>query len=199
MAKKMKPGQKRCPSCGASVNGPRTKNCPKCGHEFKGKPQKGPTAKAAPAKPKKNGGKVTLDKPQVNKAQAVRDYLKDHPAALSSEVAATLKKQGIDITPNYAAAIKVSINKTHAAKKAAKKEAVAVAAAPAPAAVEKPATNGGTITLEQVKKVAQTVKAMGGYQRMTEVLDVIKASGGVKKFKDLAEAISATSTDAIPF
>ena len=68
-----------------------------------------------------------------------------------------------------------------------------------PAAVEKPATNGGTITLEQVKKVAQTVKAMGGFQRMTEVLDIIKASGGVKKFKDLAEAITATSPDDIPF
>ena len=53
--------------------------------------------------------------------------------------------------------------------------------------------------MPEVKKVAQTVKAMGGFQRMTEVLDVIKASGGVKKFKDLAEAITATSPDDIPF
>ena len=76
MAKKMKPGHKLCPSCGASVSGPRTKVCPKCSYEFNGKR---PTAKAAPAtakpitvepaKPTKDGG----DKPQVNKAQAVRD------------------------------------------------------------------------------------------------------------------------------
>ena len=95
--------------------------------------------------------------------------------------------------------IKTKLNKTVTAKKAVKKEVVTVAAAPAPTAVEKPATNGGTITLEQVKNVAQTVKALGGFQRMTEVLDVIKESGGVKKFRELAEAISATSTDAIPF
>ena len=46
--------------------------------------------------------------------------------------------------------------------------------------------------MPEVKRVARTVKAMGGFQRMTEVLDVIKAAGGVKKFKDLAEAITAT-------
>ena len=127
MAKKMKPGQKRCPGCGASVKGPRTKNCPKCGHEFNGKPQ---------------------------------------------EVAT---------------------------KKAAKKPAVAAAAAPA--VVEKP-TNGGTITLDQVKKVAHTIKSLGGFQHVIEVLEVIRELGGVKKFKDLAEAMSvpATVTDNdIPF
>jgi len=74
-----------------------------------------------------------------------------------------------------------------------------VASTPAPAAVEKPTANGGTITLEQVKKVAQTIKTIGGYQRMIEVLDVIKASGGVKKFKDLAEAITVSETDVVSF
>jgi len=76
--------------------------------------------------------------------------------------------------------------------------AVAGAAAPAPAAVEKPAKPNGTITLEQIKKVAQTIKTLGGYQRMTEVLEVIKQAGGVKKFKDLAEAMTCPETDAIP-
>ena len=72
MAKKMKPGQKRCPSCGTSVSGPRTKNCPKCGHEFNGKPQKVAAPKAAPAtaipavvavteKPTKPVDTITLD------------------------------------------------------------------------------------------------------------------------------------------
>ena len=192
MAKKMKPGQKRCPSCGAAVSGPRAKTCPKCGHAFNGKPQKAPTAKAAPAKPTKTGG----DKPEINKAQAVRDYLTANLGAGPTAVVAALEKKGIDVAPNYVAAIKGRLSKTNTAKKlpAATKPAVVV-----PAAVEKPVTNGGTITLEQVKQVAQTVKAMGGFQRMTEVLDVIKASGGVKKFKDLAEAITATSPDDIPF
>ncbi len=34
MAKKMKPGYKRCPQCGAPVKGARTKVCPKCSHQF---------------------------------------------------------------------------------------------------------------------------------------------------------------------
>ena len=96
MAKKMKPGQKRCPSCGAMVKGPRTKTCPKCGHGFNGKPQE-----AA-----KNGGTVTLDRTQVNKSQAVRDYLKDHPKAMNNEIATALSKQGIKMTPDHIAAIK---------------------------------------------------------------------------------------------
>ena len=119
MAKKMKPGQKRCPSCGTSVKGPRTKACPKCGHEFNG------------------NHKAPLPK-------------RHRPAA--------------------------------------------------PAVVEKPTKPADTITLDHVKKVAQTVKVIGGLPRVLEVLDVIKELGGVKKFKDLAEAMTATdSTDDIPF
>jgi len=82
--------------------------------------------------------------------------------------------------------------KTHAIKP------VVAAPTPATVAVEKP-TNGSGITLEQVKKVAQTVKATGGYQRMTEVLEVIKAAGGVKKFKELAEAMTVSETDVVLF
>jgi uncharacterized Zn finger protein (UPF0148 family) len=118
MAKKMKPGQKRCPTCGAGVSGTRTKICPMCGHGFNGKPQESPAHEAAPA---------------------------------------------------------------------------TVASA-------KPTTNGGgTITLDQVKKVAHTIKSLGGFQHVTEVLEVIKEMGGVKKFKDLAEAMSVTETNDIPF
>ena len=138
-------------------------------------------------------------KQAVSKTQAVRDYLKAHPGAMSKEIAAALTKQGVKINAGHVANIKTKINKETATKKAAKKPAVAVAAVPAaPAVVEKP-TNGGAITLEQVKKVACTIKTIGGFQRVLEVLEVIKESGGVKKFKDLAEAMTATSTDAIPY
>ena len=148
MAKKMKPGKKRCPSCGASVKGPRTKDLPEVWSRIQGKASKAP-----------------LPKPHQHQ-------------------------------PSRA---------SRPAKKPAKKPAAAVvAASAAPAAVEKPTTNGGgTITLDQVKKVAQTIKTLGGFQRMTEVLAVIKECGGVKKFKDLAEAMTvaetATTTDAVPF
>jgi hypothetical protein len=198
MAKKMKPGEKRCPNCEASVKGPRTKTCPKCGHEFKGKPRKVSTLETAPAVVEQaamNGGTFTPDQPKVNKAQAVRDYVKRHPGAVRGEIAAALNKQGIEITPGHVAAIRTKMKKGETAKQAAP-----VAAAPAaPAAVEQPAKNGGTLTLDQVKQVARTVKTLGGFQRMAEVLEVIKELGGVKKFKELAEAMTATVWDDIPF
>ena len=45
-------------------------------------------------------------KPKVNKAQSVRDYLKDHSGAANKEVAEALTKQGIKITANHVANIK---------------------------------------------------------------------------------------------
>jgi hypothetical protein len=137
-------------------------------------------------------------KQAITKTQAVRDYLKDHPEAMSGEIAAALTKQGVTINAGHVANIKTKINKESGTKKAAKKPAVAAIPA-APAVVEKPTKNGDSITLEQVKKVAQTIKTLGGLQRVTEVLAVIKELGGVKKFKDLAEAMSVTATDAIPY
>ena len=139
-------------------------------------------------------------KPKISKAQAVRDYLKDHPGAMNVEIATALAKQGIKLTPAHVGTIKAIDKKSRTAKKAAKKAVAAVAAAPAaPAVVEKPAKNGDTITLEQVKQVAHTIQMLGGLQRVIEVLAVIKDLGGVKKFKDLAEAMTVTSTDYIPF
>ena len=70
-------------------------------------------------------------KPKVNKTQAVKNYLKGHPKAVSSQIAAALNKRGIKITPSYVANIKTNINKTRTDKAAARKRAKAVAAAPA--------------------------------------------------------------------
>jgi len=137
-------------------------------------------------------------KQKVNKTQAVRDYLKTHPKAMSGEIAAALNKQGIKITPSHVANIKTQINKARTAKKAAKQQA-AVEVAPEP----KP---GATVTLEQVKATALLVKTLGGYGHVNELLGLIKEVGGVKKFKDLLEAMSVPEeamsvpeTDAIPF
>ena len=133
-------------------------------------------------------------KPKVSKTQAVRDYLKEHPGAGNVEIAAALTKQGIKITRGHVSVIKSKDSKTHAIKKAAKKPTVVEAPA-----VEKPAKNGDTLTLTQIKLVAATIKTLGGIRRVMEVLAVIKELGGVKKFRDLAEAMSATGTGDVSF
>jgi uncharacterized protein (DUF2345 family) len=136
-------------------------------------------------------------KQKVSKTQAVRDYLKTHPKAMSGEIAAALNKQGIKIKPGHVANIKTQINKARTSKKAAKKQAAVEIAAPA--AVEAAAKAPATVTLEHVKAVALTVRTLGGSVRLYELLGLIKEVGGLKKFKDLLEAISGPETDAIPF
>jgi uncharacterized Zn finger protein (UPF0148 family) len=59
--------------------------------------------------------------------------------------------------------------------------------APEPAApVEKEAN---TVTVEQVKAVAQTIKAIGGFDRLNELLGLIREVGGLRRFKDLLDAM----------
>jgi len=140
-------------------------------------------------------------KREFNKTQAVRDYLKDHPDAQNKDIAAALTEKGIEITASHVAAIKTKLNMMGKAKRRPKPVAVTQALAATSTVaevVEKPAKNGN-ITLEQVKKVAQTVKALGGYQKMTEVLETIKEAGGPKKFKELAEAMTVTEPEDIVF
>lgn len=70
------------------------------------------------------------------------------------------------------------------------------APAPEPAVAEKKAD---TVTFEQIKAVTQTVKAIGGFNRLNDLLGLIKDVGGLKKFKDLLAAMSAPETDDIPY
>jgi hypothetical protein len=144
-----------------------------------------------------NGDIDMAKKQKVNKSQAVRDYLKSHPKAMSGEIATALTKQGIKITPGHVANIKTQINKARTVKKAAKKQAAAEAAAPT--VVEMPAKAADTVTLEHVKAVALTISAHGGAVRLYDLLALIKEVGGLKKFKDLLEAIAGAKTDDIPF
>jgi len=71
-------------------------------------------------------------------------------------------------------------------------------AAPAaePVAAEK---KTDTVTFEQVRAVTQTVKTIGGFNRLNELLGLIKDVGGLKKFKDLLAAMSAPEADDIRF
>ena len=142
-------------------------------------------------------------KQKVNKSQAVRDYAKAHPEATSGEIVAALNKKGITITANYAANIKSQSKKKRRASKAKKPQMVEAVTA---VTEEKTEKVGATVTLEHVKAVALTIKALGGFTRLNELLGLIKEVGGVKKFKDLLEAMSVpeetmsvSETDAIPF
>ncbi len=135
-------------------------------------------------------------KPQVTKTQAVRNYLKAHSKAKSSEIAAALTKQGITITPPHVAAIKSKANAKRRARKVREKAAAAMPACPAASAeAARAAKPSDALTIQHVKAVAQTVKMIGGFDRLKELLAVIHEVGGLKKFRDLLEAMAATEDD----
>jgi hypothetical protein len=54
-------------------------------------------------------------------------------------------------------------------------------------------------TFDQVRAVTQTVKTIGGFARLHELLGLVKEVGGLRKMKELLEAMSVPETDAIPF
>jgi uncharacterized Zn finger protein (UPF0148 family) len=62
------------------------------------------------------------------------------------------------------------------------------------ATVEKPTKNGDVVTLEHVKAVAQTVRTIGGFGRLNELLGLIREVGGVRRFKDLSDAMSVAES-----
>jgi hypothetical protein len=135
---------------------------------------------------------------EVNKTKAVKEYMKAHPKAMSSEIATALKKQGVEITPGYVANIKTKMkNKRHARKAA--KAAAGVAAGPVGATAEAPVKTGEGITLDQIKAVANMVKMVGGFDAFRNMLDVIREVGGMKRFRDILDAMAFSSHDDIPF
>jgi hypothetical protein len=134
-------------------------------------------------------------KAKVNKTKAVGEYLKAHPKAMSSEIAAALTKQGIKINPGHVANIKTKLKSRRLAKKAAAAKPVTGAATPAPAATvaaEAPAMPANAITLDQIKAVGKMVKSVGGFGCFREMLDVIRMVGGLKRLRDILDAMAIT-------
>ena len=90
------------------------------------------------------------EQPEVNKAQTVRKYLKEHRDALPKDVSEALKGQGIDVTPNYVSNIKFQLGLKKRRKKAAASGA---------AAAEMPA--GDAISLSALLEAKKLVEKLG--------------------------------------
>jgi hypothetical protein len=73
----------------------------------------------------------------VNKSQAIRNYVKAHPSSGNSEIVAELAKQGVQVTPNLVATVKVKINMRAAATAGVKKPAADISNETTPASVNK--------------------------------------------------------------
>jgi hypothetical protein len=71
---------------------------------------------------------------------------------------------------------------------------------PAPETASAPAEKkADTVTFEQISAVTRMAKAIGGFNRLDELLDLVKQVGGLRKMKGLVEAMSAPQMGEIPF
>ena len=89
---------------------------------LKGKHAAKKAAKAAkPASP----AAAAQGKQKVNKSQAVRDFLKANPGMQNKDVADSLTKSGVKVSPNYVASIKGKLKVRRGRRRKAVKAAVA--------------------------------------------------------------------------
>ncbi len=92
-------------------------------------------------------------KREVNKSQAVRDYLAAHPDAKNPEVKEALAKKGIEITTNYVSIIKGQAKQAKAPKKAEVK---------------------GNIGVPELRAAMALVKAAGSFEGAAQALAIVK-------------------------
>ena len=91
-------------------------------------------------------------KPEVNKTQAIRDFLKANKKATNSEVVTALAKQGVSVTSNYVSTIKTKHNK----RRQVVKKAVAT----------------GSIGIPEIKSALAFIKSIGSVAAAKQALQV---------------------------
>ncbi len=118
---------------------------------------------------KKSGG--------PNKSQAIRDYYAAHPDAKPKEIAAELKKAGIDVSAAFISTIR-STSMGKSKKKKTGKSAGRPVGRPAsgrspgrPAASSK---KSGNISIESLIKAKALVKELGGIDNVMTTLAALK-------------------------
>ncbi len=98
-------------------------------------------------------------KRKVNKSQMVRDYMKAHPAATSSEIAEALTKQGTKISSGHVANIKSkSKQRRRAVKTVRAKRGVSVPEIKAALALIK--ASGSASAAKEAVSAAEEIRAM---------------------------------------
>jgi hypothetical protein len=104
---------------------------------------------------------------KVNKAQSVCDYLRANPGTANKDVADALKKQGIEITPNYVANIK---SKKAAGKGKRKRRQTAATAMSAKSGVGLPEIKAAFSLLKHCGGIAQAREALAAAVEIQKIL-----------------------------
>ncbi len=120
-------------------------------------------AAEATAKAKTNGNlKATDMKPEVNKMQAARDYLKANKKAKAQEVVDALAQQGITTTVGYVRTIK--------AKSKTRRKAVKAVVAAAPTGIGVPEIKAALKFIKEIGGVAAAKQALAAADEIKKIV-----------------------------
>ena len=100
-------------------------------------------------------------KPPVNKALAIRDYLKTHPGIANKEITEALSKQGIKISPNYIANIKSKMSVSKGKRKRRNKAAKAMSVI-------------SGVGVHEIKAAFVLLKQCGGFDNAKKALEAAR-------------------------
>ena len=120
-----------------------------------------------PVPAKKPGPAKKPEPAKVNKSQAVRDYLKEHPGTANKDVAEALSKQGIKMTPNHVATVK---NKMHATKGKRKRRNTAATALSVKTGIGIPEIKAAFGLLKHCGGLAQAKEALAAAVEIQKIL-----------------------------
>jgi hypothetical protein len=110
----------------------------------------------------------------VNKSQAIRDYLTEHPDATASVIRPALAERGIDVSVALIGQIKQWMKKSGGKatkKKAAKKTPAGKQAAP------RESVSAKTLTAEDLVDAKKLVDELGGIDQARKALEYLEELG----------------------
>lgn len=104
---------------------------------------------------------------KVNKSEAVRNYLKEHPGTQNKEVAEALSKQGIKMAPEYVATVKGNM-KAKKGKRRRRHQAAEVASVKTGIGI--PEIKAAFALLKHCGSVAQAKEALASAVEIQKIL-----------------------------
>lgn len=104
--------------------------------------------------------KKAAAKSDVNKSQAIRDYLKAHRGAKPQAVAAALTEQGIKVTPQTVSTVKFNMKKKKGRKKPAARKAA-------------PSGGNDAVSMSALLDAKKLVDKIGSIEKTKQALDAL--------------------------
>jgi len=110
---------------------------------------------------------------EVNRTQAIRDYLTEHPGAMPKEIQQALSERGITVSPGLVSVVKYGGRNKGKGKKGGR-QAAAKPAEVAKRTSARRSGQGGKLSFDDLLQARQFVEQVGGIDQARAALDALE-------------------------